>query len=100
MLECMRLAFADALTWVGDNVEKGAICSLLSPEFAEQRTKNVRLDKICTDITTNPLATGDAAESFKQSDTVYFCVVDKFGNGCSMINSNYMGFGTGKVHIE
>lgn len=36
-------------------------------------------------------------EPYAEDDTVYFCCADSEGNACSMINSNYMHFGTGII---
>jgi gamma-glutamyltranspeptidase / glutathione hydrolase len=111
-LEVMRGAFVDALQYVGDHTssEEAAqavlLRELLSKEHAAKRVANINLEAISTNLLEAVRVKGrelplppqqDTAAAYKQSDTVYFCVVDKEGNGCSFINSNYMGFGTGIV---
>jgi gamma-glutamyltranspeptidase / glutathione hydrolase len=46
--------------------------------------------------TVAPAPSGDLPQG--GGDTVYFCAVDGQGNGCSFINSNFMGFGSGTLH--
>jgi gamma-glutamyltranspeptidase/glutathione hydrolase len=92
LVESMRLGFADAATYVADP-EHAAIPlrELLSDDYARERAKLVSMER----ANLRPLP-GSFTES-AGSDTVYFCVVDAEGNGCSFINSNFQGFGTGIV---
>ncbi|WP_432737980.1 gamma-glutamyltransferase family protein [Maridesulfovibrio sp. FT414] len=90
LIEAMRLAFADARQHIADPQEyTPPLDKLLSPAYGAARAACILQDRA------NPAAA--SGMPVNSSDTVYFCVVDKDGNGCSMVNSNYMGFGTGIV---
>src|SRR5688572_13503455 len=84
MIEALRLAFADSRWYVADPaVSKIPVQELLSKAYASERRKLINRKHATIDP-----ACGTPVLS---SDTVYLSVVDKFGNACSFINSNYWG---------
>lgn len=90
IIESLRIAFADANWWVTDpDVEKVPSQGLISATYLAERAKLFDPSKASP-----PPAHGDPSPAHNHSDTVYFSVTDKHGNGMSFINSNYGGYGT------
>lgn len=91
MIEAKKLAYADRARYYADrefvNVPSA---ELISEDYAKKQ--NARIDKNRAAIDIPP---GDPRPG--QADTVYLCVVDKDRNCCSLIQSNYHGFGSGIV---
>ncbi len=90
MVECMRLAFADAQQYVCDPQQRDRdIEFLLSEPYLAHRRSLISMTQAALDV---PHGTPWTA-----SDTVYLAVMDGKGNACSFINSLYMGTGSGLV---
>lgn len=91
VIECLRIAFADATWWVTDpDYSPVKPAELTSRAYLAERAKLFDSNKA------QPFDHGQPGPSPAQNhcDTVYFCVTDKDGNGMSFINSIYTGFGT------
>ena len=88
VIEALRIAFTDAAWFVTDpSVVKVPTAEMISHPYLAERAKIFNPKKAST-----KLVHGSPAHN--QSDTVYFATTDKYGNGCSFINSNFGGFGT------
>ncbi len=90
LIEALRAAFADARWYVADPAFTDIpLEALLSARYAAERRRLIDRGHASLEIQRGaPVAA---------SGTVYLCAVDGQGNACSLINSNYMGFGTGLV---
>jgi gamma-glutamyltranspeptidase/glutathione hydrolase len=92
IIESLRIAFADASWWIADpSHSKVPSSQLISKPYLAERAKLFNPSKASTEIYDK------GSPAHNHSDTVYFAVTDKHGNGISFINSNFDGFGSGIV---
>ena len=89
-IEAMKIAFADAKEYVADpRMADVPVEGLLSEAYACERRKLVDMRRAAPENL--------AGTPLPGSDTEYHSVVDRWGNACSFICSNYMGIGSGLV---
>ena len=91
MIEAKKLAYADLTQYIGDPVSnKLPVAGLLSKDYAATRAALIDMNKAnCSVASGTPPPVG--------SDTTYLTVVDRDGNMVSLIQSNYLAFGSGLV---
>jgi gamma-glutamyltranspeptidase/glutathione hydrolase len=86
-IEAMKLAFADARRYVADPAHADVpVAGLLDPAYAAQRRALIAEGARAVTPGNPP-----------RGGTVYACAVDADGMMVSLIQSNYMGFGSGIV---
>ncbi len=87
-IEAMKLAFADAYRYVGDaRTMEVASSGLLDPAYLAARAA------LIDPARAQDFGPGDPP----RAGTVYLCAADRDGMMVSLIQSNYMGFGSGVV---
>jgi gamma-glutamyltranspeptidase/glutathione hydrolase len=87
-VEAKKLAFADRRAYLTDlNHMRVKPESLIDPGYLDERSAMINPTQARPSV---------APGSFK-GDTVYMCAADREGNVVSLIQSNYMGFGSGVV---
>ena len=86
-IEALKIAFSDTLTYVTDpKFMKMNPDFLLSEDYVRLRKKDMK-----------DTASLHEAIEYQKSGTVYLATADSEGNMVSLIQSNYMGFGSGIV---
>jgi gamma-glutamyltranspeptidase/glutathione hydrolase len=92
MIETKKLAYADLIRYVADpKFSKVPISGMLSKQYAAQRAKLIDMEKANCNV-----SPGEPGFS-TNGDTTYLSIVDREGNMVSLIQSNYLAFGSGVV---
>ncbi len=87
-IEAMKLAFAECHQHLADPARmRVAVDELLSPKRLEQHARSIRVDRASEARQAPPADRG----------TVYVAAADREGRMVSLIQSNYLGFGSGVV---
>lgn len=90
-VEAKKLAYEDRAKYYADpEFAKIPVDELISKEYADKRRKLINLTHASADFTA-----GDSL--LKNGETVYLTIADEEGNMVSLIQSNYLGFGSGVV---
>ncbi len=91
MVEAKKLAFEDRAKFYADpEFSKIPLQGLLSKSYAAQRRALIKMDAAAkTYDAGNPV--------LHRGDTIYLTTADRDGNMVSLIQSNYLGFGSGIV---
>ncbi|MGH2506751.1 MAG: gamma-glutamyltransferase family protein, partial [Ktedonobacteraceae bacterium] len=92
LLEAKKLAFDDRDTYVSDpTFVVVPIERLISKAYAEERRAHISMERAMPHI---------MGELEKDGDTMYLCTADNQGNVVSLIQSLYMGIGSGVIGGE
>jgi gamma-glutamyltranspeptidase/glutathione hydrolase len=88
LLEAKKLAFADRAKFYADPAfGQQPIAELISKPYAKAQAARIDRSRAAVDV-----PAGDP--KLAHGDTIYLSVVDKDRNCCSLIQSNYFGFGS------
>jgi gamma-glutamyltranspeptidase / glutathione hydrolase len=93
-VEAKKLAFADRARFYADmTMANVPLDALISKAYAAERSRLIDPEHASVEV-----PPGDP--KLVHGDTIYLCVVDKDRNCCSLIQSNYFGFGSQLVPGE
>lgn len=87
-VEAKKLAFADRAKFYADPAfGELPVKALISKEYGKKQAARIDRNRAAGDV-----RAGDPR--LVRGDTIYMCAVDKDRNCCSLIQSNFMGFGS------